>query len=177
MEFRPLIITVSIIVLAHFFCVNAVHAQDIIKWSPTYKLQWKDFWGTPDTTMESVAVTSSGISCKSLFTDTSFTFTVFAFFDKGKSWKKEAVNVKILKHEQGHFDITEIFSRKLKIELGKIVPYRSSVQSTVNAAFENINQARDQMQDRYDKETDYGRNSIAQRRWSKFIRAELMNSL
>ena len=177
MKFRPLIITVSIFVFAHFLCVANVYPQDVIRWSPTYKLQWEDFRGTPDTTMESVAVTSSGISCKTLFTDTSFTFTVFAFFDKGKSWKKEAADVKILKHEQGHFDITEIFSRKLKLELRKLTPLRSSVQSDVNALVQKINLAKDHMQDRYDEETDYGRNSIAQRRWSKFIHGELTGSL
>jgi predicted secreted Zn-dependent protease len=102
---------------------------------------------------------------------------VFAFFVKRTSWKIEAANGNILKHEQGHFDITEVFCRKLKKELSKIIPLRSSVQLDVNALFQQINLANDRMQEKYDEETDYGRDPKAQRRWSKFIHAELTNSL
>lgn len=156
----------------HLFSARAF-SQDIIKWSQLYKLKWTDFRGTPDTTLGLAAVTSSGISCKSLFTDTSFKFDVFAFFEKNKSWKTTAANADILIHEQGHFDISEICCRKLEIELKKLIPRRPTIQADVNNLVKKINLIREQMQDRYDAETDYGRDSAAQQRWATYINGEL----
>ena len=163
----------ALLILTYFLNINNVFSQDTIKWSPTYNLNWEDFQGTPDTSVESAAITSSGISCKTLFTDTSFTINVFAFFEKRKSWKSKSVNKDILSHEQGHFDIAEIFARKLKIELKNIAPIRASIQSDVNFIVKKINLAKELMQDRYDEETDFGRNFKTQQDWTNFIDAEL----
>jgi len=45
------------------------------------------------------------------------TFTVNSFMMPDKSWISDTTNKQTLEHEQAHFDITEIYSRKMKMEL------------------------------------------------------------
>lgn len=49
--------------------------------------------------------------------DKEITFTVKSFMMPDKSWIRDTTNKQTLEHEQAHFDITEIYSRKMKMEL------------------------------------------------------------
>lgn len=95
--------------------------NDVIYWSPNYKLNWDDFAGNPRFDYESIsALTSSGIihykGCK----DGEITFKVQAYFEKNESWvKEEARTDHHLTHEQIHFDITELAARRLRKSLKK----------------------------------------------------------
>lgn len=75
----------------------------------------------------------------------------------------------LLKHEQGHFDIAELFARKFKIALDTA----NLNNNTINKAIEDIlakilaeKKAFDML---YDKETDFSNNVTNQTRWSKNI--------
>jgi outer membrane protein W len=149
-------------------------SNDTIHWSPCYKLKWEDFKGLPDTNLQYEALTFSGIDYKYFFTDTSFTFTTAAFFDKKKSWKTPSANNGTLKHEQLHFDITEIFTRKLKVELFKLKPKRASVKKVIADLVQKIIQEKENMQDRYDTETDFGRKPDLQKKWQVKVAAMLL---
>ncbi len=152
---------------------NAQIDTNRIYWKLTYKLKWSDFQGQPDTTVEYAAITSSGIKYPYLFNDSSFTFEVFAFFDKQESWKKKLVDSYILEHEQLHFDITELFARKLKEKLCKLIPKRKSIQSDIQSIANKIIQEKDDMQNLYDRETNFSQNVKQQVKWKQKIRLEL----
>ena len=92
--------------------------EDVWFWSPE-RLNWLDYQGKADYALEDIAaLTSSGIvswkGCKNGKID----FEIRAYFDKTQSWvKPEAYTSYHLAHEQGHFDITEIYARRLDIAL------------------------------------------------------------
>ncbi len=94
---------------------------DILYWSSKHPLTWEDFQGIPQYQYEDIsAITSSGIvhykGCK----DGLINYKVRAYFEKQHSWvKEEALTDHHLEHEQIHFDITELYARKLRKALSE----------------------------------------------------------
>ena len=168
---KVLISCIVILLAAGMF--NASSAQDTIRWSPHYKLKWSDFTGLPDTTSGSFALTSSGIRYKYSVTDTLLTFSVVAFFDKKHSWKIAYATDALLDHEQLHFDITEVYARKLKAELAKLRCDKVTVRKAIADLVQRIIDEKDAMQTQYDNETDLGRNVVLQKLWRDRIEGML----
>ena len=85
-------------------------------------------------------------------------------------------SVKLLKHEQGHFDISEIWARKLNKKLqglcgrGKTVKDATDdLQKQVQKAYDESERDRDKMEKDYDKETKGGTDDAKQAEWDKMI--------
>ncbi len=87
-----------------------------IKWRDGGKLTWDDFQAYPDyEDFQIAALTSSAISYRYYCMDDKLHVTVDAIFRKEESWvKPEAMTPHYLEHEQLHFDITELYARKLR---------------------------------------------------------------
>lgn len=162
-----------ILVTITLFSFYKSGGQDTLYWSPHYKLTWNDFKGKTDKTRKNYAITSSGISYSFHHTDTTFTYQAVAFFDRKKSWKKGTAHKNILEHEQGHFDITEIFARKLKNQLKEVQPKRKTVEAVVTRIAEKIISEKNDYQKKYDLETSFGMNSEAQKKWELIIKKQL----
>src|SRR5262245_33122064 len=112
-------LTYCLLLLGLVVSVNS-SAQDTIHWRSDYKLRWDDYQGVPDTISEYGAVSSCKIYCKASIDQNRLVFVTYGFFEKKKSWKQNGVtSSSLLEHEQGHFDITEYFARKLRSELRK----------------------------------------------------------
>jgi len=159
--------------IVNFFLVcGKTFSQDTINWRPDYKLQWKDFQETPDTTSEHGAV--STIQTKYTFTSTEkdFSFKIYCFFEKKKSWVRVLSNEGLI-HEQGHFNISEIYARKLMAAFKNYKFNPATVVQDLKNIFAQIKMERGKMDDLYDKETDFHRNSINQEKWNKKIKQEL----
>ena len=89
-------------------------SEDLIEWTESGKLEWSNFQCEPDENLKHIAVTSSYITIS--FQQVGFSeakITVRTLFDKTESWVKHEADY-ILKHEQLHFDIKELYSRKLR---------------------------------------------------------------
>lgn len=157
-------------------CSFAQAEKDTIYWSPCYKLKWEDFKGSPDTTLQYEALTFSGIECKYTFTDTSFTHNVAAFFIRKQSWKMSWADNIALKHEQVHFDISEVFARRLKNELAKLKPNRETVKKIVADLVKKIIDEKEDMQNQYDEETNFGRKNSLQQKWQQKIKMLLQKN-
>lgn len=145
-----------------------------IKWVDGERLSWDDFKGKPNRYTYMDAVTESGIVFNWSCDWSGFHVEVFAMFDPGKSWvKKSGATEYLLKHEQAHFDITEIHARKLRKRLDEISnPCRMGsrgIQSVANKIYEESAA----MQNRYDEETYHSKNRKKQAEWLKKIDAEL----
>jgi len=159
-----------ILLLAGMFTASG---QDTIRWSPHYKLKWSDFTAAPDTIPGVFAMTSSGIKYKYSLTDTLLTFSVVAFFDRNRSWKIAYATSDMLSHEQLHFDITEFFARKLKLELARLKPDRVTGRKAVMDLVQRVMDEYNQVQLQYDDETDQGKNLAMQKLWQDKIDALL----
>jgi hypothetical protein len=156
--------------------------NDSIKWSPDYKLTFNDFQAKePDKELSKQAL-KYGIHAGNVFVGISFDvktegnkaiIDAFAYIIKSKSWLKSA-DEKVLKHEQGHFDIAEIYARKFEQAMKQYqnvndVSYWDKLYKTLS----EIHVEHLQEQDNYD-ETAF--TSIGQEFYYKKIQDQLKAS-
>jgi hypothetical protein len=149
----------------------------IIYWSENTKLQWSDFtgedMGRSTLTMISRAATRGAILNSTTYSADSITFTAVAAFDRLSSWVTAGYETsEILAHEQLHFDIFELFSRKLKKAIAEKAPFKKlTVRDDINKI---VKQALDQCsgnQTIYDREAY--KSEKAQEEWIKRISYQL----
>lgn len=143
-----------------------------IPWSPDRRLQWEDYLANPDSGTDAAASTSTSIKFDYHVRNNHFTYSVICNFSKEKSWGRFKTNY-ILAHEQGHFDIAEIFARKLSQAVGSYSFKRKSYKKDLNEIYVSVMKEKDLFQQQYDDETDYSRNKSQQQQWLAKIRGLL----
>jgi predicted secreted Zn-dependent protease len=79
----------------------------------------------------------------------------------------------VLKHEQGHFDIAEIFARKLFRQMTEYRYNNRTYKEDLTAIYDNIVAEKAKMQGDYDRETNHSLNRYKQNEWLKKIEALL----
>jgi len=150
--------------------------EDFIIWREDIPLSWKDFKGKPERRF--AAASTSYDILKSIHTtsDSSIVIDIKAVFLKKKSWrKKNWVNDLVLQHEQKHFDIVEVFARKLRKSVSENVQFFSKMVSLqIDSLYKENEKALDVYQDLYDNETDGSMNGDMQRKWNLAIGEELI---
>lgn len=119
------------------------------------------------------ATTASGISysfsSRRENGDMKVDYKVEAFFYPTKSWYRPALcNEVTLLHEQLHFDISEIFARKMDEEMSK-TKFTDNIKQEVRVLYQRILKELDDFQRGYDIETDFSRNIEKQKLWQKHI--------
>ncbi|GGW73987.1 hypothetical protein GCM10008085_27710 [Winogradskyella epiphytica] len=152
--------------------------EDAKSWSEGQKLSWSDFKGNPDPTSDAVALTASGITFGySLKTSgkriVDYRTTVEAHFYPNKSWYvKSRGNHHVLRHEQLHFDITELYARQFRQQLTKLV-VNQNLKEQMRSLHDSVNKALNETQIRYDKQTNHSMNIEKQKAWELFVAKEL----
>jgi hypothetical protein len=112
------ILLVSAKRLEYPFARDYYLAGDTLYWSPDRKLDSADFQGPRDFSDTVFTHDRQGQSCLSFsyqwkLVAQQLKITAFAIFKKKCSWLDEKTPA-ALKHEQGHFDIQEIYAKKLE---------------------------------------------------------------
>ncbi|MFL6463658.1 MAG: DUF922 domain-containing protein [Bryobacteraceae bacterium] len=80
----------------------------------------------------------------------------------------------LLKHEQGHFDITILAVRALAVELQRLKAHSAaSLAQQVKAAIQKHQGFADAIEEKYDSETNNSKNKNAQKDWNKAIAGAL----
>lgn len=172
-SFLGLLIVVAVTAL--FWGTNAT-STDVIYWSPDYKLTWDDFEGSPNykhNYKDISAITVSGIVDYRGCEDDKIIYMIKSYFEKKDSWVKLAGrNAHTLQHEQMHFDITELYARKLRKALSEKA-FSCGQESEFESFVNNFLQGWQKMQEQYDIETGYSNNHEAQHNWSLRIKDQL----
>jgi hypothetical protein len=88
-------------------------SQDLIEWNEYYSLTWEDFQGTPDKQAIGDAGTAVQIKAKPFYVKDQVQYDVEALFNRKKSWSR-GKSESLLQHEQLHFDIAELYARKIR---------------------------------------------------------------
>lgn len=152
---------------------------EVISWSAEKKLEWTDFKGAPQQNTSAAAMVASGITFSFSVKESSdrgyvsFDTNVEAHFYPNKSWYiKERANDYILAHEQLHFDLTELYVRKLRSQISKL-KISPNIKKELNALHDKINIELAKEQYRYDDETNHSLIVEKQAEWSDFIKSEL----
>ncbi|MFZ6011322.1 MAG: hypothetical protein ACOYXT_13320 [Bacteroidota bacterium] len=84
-----------------------------LEWNEFYKLSWHDFQGKPGDESVGDAGTFIRIKAKPFFVKKKVQYNVLVYFVKDKSWKRDP-SPALLAHEQLHFDMAELYARKIR---------------------------------------------------------------
>ena len=168
------------ITLSIFFLVvyslesNPITSGNLILWGER-EITWDDFNGRPDYTVQYAAITSTMTVLRNIksYRD-SVEVAVETFFLKEKSWiKQEMLSEQLLRHERTHFNIGELYSRKVrKLYSSSIYPL-SKFQNTIIEQKSKLNAEKKKLNEQYDSETNYSKNDSVQKIWDKRIKHEL----
>lgn len=151
--------------------------QDTITYRKYKTLKWIDFKGeVPDNSSFSASV-SSGMSYKWSYSTSAgiidFRYAVEAKLYRHLSWTiYKTGKEEVLKHEQLHFDITELFTRKFRKALDEYVVKRN-IRKDVANIYSRIEKERIEMQLLYDKETNHSLNKESQLAWEEKVSRSL----
>ncbi len=90
--------------------------QNAFSWEQHPKLSWSDFKGNPQRGSAHLdAVTDTGFRTQLICRGGILDIDILAEFYPNSSWVKPNRKLtSLLKHEQGHFDITELYVRKMR---------------------------------------------------------------
>jgi hypothetical protein len=153
-------------------------ALDTIVWSAERPLRFADFKANSDSRKKDVelsylAITTSQITIETIVYNDSIEIQVLSLFYCDSSWMKKE-SLKLLSHEQGHFDITEIFTREVKKSFSKI-KFDQLTNEKIEEIFEVQYRANIAHNLEYDKETGHGVLSDKQKFWKESIATRLNN--
>lgn len=143
-------------------------------------LTWVNFEAQPDVNSAFHANTSAGLSyswgLKNSNGVIELEYEVKSYFNRKGSWVKSGSKKEdLLKHEQVHFDITELHARKLRKKLSEINvnALGKEPREVLNNYYKAIEKERSLMQQKYDRETNHSLNKNAQLKWQEYVEREL----
>jgi len=165
----------KLILIALFALPLLSKAQDdeFVEWSPAKRLTWDDYLAKPSSSSDAAAITSTALGLEYHVRNNALTYKITCKFSKTRSWGKYKTDY-ILEHEQGHFDITEIFARKLENALREYDFNPKKFKNDLDQIYREIMEKKEELQNQYDVETDYSRNKEKQAEWLKKIQRELL---
>lgn len=152
-------------------------------WSINSSLKWSDFKFIKD----SVGIKSSGkFKINTEPTAISYTFIllddkhffdssiikIHTVFDCNRSWTK-SLDTNLLKHEQLHFDISELYARRLR----KVITNELNLNTKfLDSAYISINKLLVIEQSKYDSLSQHGMSKLGQQHYQNYIDS-LMNTM
>ena len=164
------------------FSQNTEANDSILPWNLSRLLKWSDFRGKVDPNKFGSALTSHKIEVlpANIVVDRNDNIqgyenlTVQAQFYRNSSWTVTN-SQSILDHEQLHFDIAELFARKIRKEFSgfkanKIVTFSVYLDCYILLWNDSRN-----MQERYDSETRNGQDISKNQLWATEISKQLEN--
>lgn len=116
------------------------------------QLTWEDFKGKPPVGTEAMACTCTNIV---IGMD-----TAYAIFIPEKSWTKTK-DAALLRHEQLHFTITALYAKWISEDMK---------DKNIHQASEDLFDNWRSMEKMYDRETNHGTDTVAQKEWEEKIK-------
>ncbi len=142
--------------------------EELIEWSGSRRLTWSDYKASPDRNSDAAASTTTYLMVSYNISSNDFSFRIESKFSKTRSWGLHKTPY-ILAHEQGHFDISEIFARMLNKNLKEYTFNKRTYQQDLKKIYQDILDEKETMQNRYDRETNHSINKEKQEEWLKQI--------
>jgi len=137
--------------------------NDTIIWQKDSSLNASDFKGKVSKEWAGCAVTF--IMVEPIESNGNMYFSVQAVFDKSKSSIIKTSDY-VLKHEQLHFDICELFARKLRKMLVETDFKKvKNIQHEIQTMYNKVNTEYAKYQRKYDEDTNHGENPAKQKVW------------
>jgi hypothetical protein len=142
--------------------------EELLDWSASRKLTWADYQSKPNPDSDAAASTTTYLGISYQISSRSFSYKIESRFSKTRSWGLHKTEY-ILSHEQGHFDIAEIFARKLHKKMSEYRFNNKTYQKDLNKIYEEVTNEKTEMQNNYDRETNHSIRTKVQAEWLKKI--------
>jgi hypothetical protein len=146
--------------------------QTTLLWKEDRLLRWEDYRAQPDPANPAAAVTATYLQVSFDYRAGVVHYTIHSGFVPERSWGRHKDDW-ILAHEQGHFDLAEIYARRLYRAFQQYRFNAKTFRQDLNRLYEHIMKEKDDAQRAYDRETDHSRNREEQEAWLKKIRGWL----
>jgi hypothetical protein len=156
------------------FLATSTYGQQNIRWTDSQLLSWDDFTGPVNDTSKYDAESFAEIRYNyKFYGPDDFEFEVYASFDKNSSWSRRHKQCEsLLKHEQMHFNIAQLFAEKIQNEFENYT-YTTSFDNQIVDLFNQKKAEYQAMQLLYDEETNHSLNKAKQKEWEELITSEL----
>jgi hypothetical protein len=156
-------------ILLSFSTVQAQETgEDILTWKEGRKLTWSDYKASPNPKSDAAATTSTSLSIDYHIKDGSFSYTIKSWFSRTKSWGRHKTGY-ILAHEQGHFDIAEVYARKLHQRMSAYQFNKRTYNKDLDRIYKEVADEKAAVQQQYDRETRHSIDEEKQAEWLKKI--------
>ncbi len=152
---------------------------DSILWSAERRLRWSDFLARPQVNSMAAAMTSYVISYDADCDSNVFSFRVVSGFLPEHSWVKAGLLMqagqaaRALRHEQTHFDLSEVHVRKIRRALVEMSDPCGRSEQARDAIVSGLIREDGEEQLRYDREAGHGSLDAAQREWDIAVARQL----
>ena len=172
------ILSISLVLILLSITTGYTYAQ-FIPWTKDRPLTWDDFKGKKPHKSKFAAATASFIHYKlDRYSEDSIDVKVYCLFIAKKSWKKSKNPTPyLLKHEQLHFDITELYTRKLRQSFNEyqLAHGRNSASKLrFSLLSERNRRSWHHCQNKYDRQTKHSLRRAVQEKWNKKIAEQLV---
>lgn len=141
--------------------------EELIRWSSN-RLTWADYKGKPNPNSDAAASTTTYLMISYNIGNNHFSYRIESKFSKTRSWGLHKTAY-ILRHEQGHFDIAEIFARKLHKKMSEYNFNKKTYQKDLKKIYQDILDEKEELQNSYDRETNHSINKEKQEEWNRKI--------
>lgn len=183
--FRLLVCVACFLVSTNSFAgkkraISASESPSTMSWSRDKKLTWDDFRGSIP--QDADDVTAAATYCGIGFETNTFNsahpeelkVTVYNTFYLNDSWARpEERNQNVLAHEQGHFDLCELYTRKLRQRMSQLHLNLNTLKSTLANIYEELQEEYRREQEVYENETRHGLNLMQQKNWQTYLERAL----
>lgn len=149
-------------------------------WSASRHLTWDDFKGPiVNAEVAEAAHLEYGLFYGVRCTGRTIRFDVIAAMLPGDSWVKGSVlespadNARTLKHEQTHFDLTEVYARKMRRYFAGLYEPCLRSNEDLAALADGLIKSEAAEQKRYDEDTRNGRRADRQQVWDADVAERL----
>src|SRR5699024_1273505 len=169
----------KILIVILFILVPSVFAQDTIYWNKQRPLSWGDFQGTPDMSKIKSAQATTGVALEFQFREDlenntwEYKYKVNSYFLPALSWyKPNDINYYLLEHEHTHFNISELYARKLNKELSELFA-DDTMGYAAKKIYNRMQKEHALLQNKYDVESKHSLNIDRELQWQKMIQDSL----
>lgn len=147
------------------------HYEKQIEWTPGRKLRLSDFKGPADWELPGQPTLHSYSGCDFYLFSRSKFYCYYGWIDRASP-----DSLQLLAHEQGNFDLCEIYRRQLDENVLRYENRGASQSRATEHIFREVYSAYLAKQVQYEKETNHGLDTARQDEWTKRIAAELTNA-
>ena len=165
-----------------FYLANDAQAvEQRFSWTPGRPLMWTDFKGSiPQNAANSTAAETScgiGIETNTVTSQNDPKVYVYNTFHTSSSWVRTGYNtVDILEHEQGHWNICELYTRKMRIRFATAGIDLRNLKAVVGKIYSETQREYSARQEQYERETQHGIIREQQMHWTEMINNELVET-